>query len=266
MNELYLALRRNAEANGQAPAVIDRRQSLTWAELAAWVGAAADDLGPAPETVGILGDNGIEWVVAFLAATAAGKTIVPIPTFFSKGQREHLAKDASINRIIAATDDWTAGSGTVPVTALSQRRSSLTKAPPRESALVIYTSGSTGTPKGVRLASGQALWTAQGLAKEVSASPADRYLSVLPLPMLLEMICSIMIPVLVGGSATYDDAVARSIATGTAADIAGAFDRVKPTASVLVPQLLALYVSQLAAQQKPAPDCLRFVAVGGAPL
>jgi long-chain acyl-CoA synthetase len=266
MSDLYLALRRNAESNGQSRAMADHKQSLTWAELAVRVGAAADDLGPAPETVGILGDNGIEWVVAFLAATAAGKTIVPIPTFFSKGQREHLAKDASINRIIATSDDWAAEPGTVPVTALSHRRGSLTTAPPRESALVIYTSGSTGTPKGVRLASGQALWSAQSLAKEVSASAADRYLSVLPLPMLLELICSIMIPVLVGGSATYDDTVARSIATGTAADIASAFDRVKPTASVLVPQLLAHYVAQLDTQQKSAPDSLRFVAVGGAPL
>ena len=130
--------------------------------------------------------------------------------------------------------------------------------------LIIYTSGSTGNPKGVRLLGGQVLWSAQALAKSIGATAEDKYLSVLPLPLLLELICGIIIPVLVGGSVHYDSAAARSVGLGAPCDIAGAFERARPTTSVLVPQLLALYAGQLAASGKQPPKELRFVAVGGA--
>lgn len=265
MKDLYHALRLNAEMKGGVTAIADGKQSLTWSGLAARVSAASDYLGTNSETIGILGGNSVDWVVAFLAASLSGKTIVPIPTFFSKEQLRHLVKDASIARTIVTTAD-----GEVELQSAfrlpARGTSSLVKAPPRNAGLIIYTSGSTGTPKGVRLESDQALWSAWSLANLVSANPADRYLSVLPLPMLLELICGVMIPVLVGGSAFYDDEIARGVATGTMANIAGAIERVQPTASVFVPQLLALYVSQLVAQQRHAPNSLRFVAVGGAPL
>jgi len=265
MDDLYHALRLNAEMKGHVTAIADSKQSLTWSCLAARVGAASDYLGTSPETIGIFGGNSVDWVVAFLAASISGKTIVPIPTFFSKGQLEHLVRDASIARTIVTTVDGAAELQSA-VRLPARGTSSLGKAPPRNAGLIIYTSGSTGTPKGVRLESNQALWSAWSLAKLVSANSADRYLSVLPLPMLLELICGVMIPVLVGGTAFYDDEVARGVATGAMADIAGAIEREQPTASVFVPQLLALYVSQLVAHQKQAPDSLRFIAVGGAPL
>ncbi|HHI82812.1 MAG TPA: hypothetical protein ENJ99_06630 [Rhizobiales bacterium] len=132
--------------------------------------------------------------------------------------------------------------------------------------LVIYTSGSTGQPKGVRLESFQAMWTAITLARITGADSSDKYLSLLPLPMLLEIICAIIIPVLAGGETVFEPDVANAVATGDAVNLASAFDRVRPTMSVLVPQLLALYTQQLAAAQTRPPESLRFVAVGGAPL
>ncbi len=130
--------------------------------------------------------------------------------------------------------------------------------------LIIYTSGSTGNPKGVRLLSSQALWSAETLAKAIGASSEDKYLSVLPLPLLLELICGIVIPVLVGGSVHYDGAAAQSVGVGAPCNIAEAFERARPTTSVLVPQLLALYAGQLMAAGERPPKELRFVAVGGA--
>ena len=265
MEDLYQALRRNAERAGGVTAIADGNQSLSWSALAARVAAAADDLGTDRETVGLFGNNSVDWVVAFLAASIAGKTIVPIPTFFSRPQREHIAKDASVARVILT---GTAGESEFnsALRLSGQCAGVLSKAPPRNAGLIIYTSGSTGTPKGVRLESNQAVWSAKSMAKVVSATSADRYLSVLPLPMLLELICGIIIPVLVGGSAFYDDTIAQGLVGGAMGDLAGTIERVQPTASVFVPQLLAYYVGQMAAQHKHAPDCLRFVAVGGAPL
>ena len=90
MANLAEALACHAAEAGAQIALSDGRRSLTRSQLVEWVGAAAHDLGPAPETVGISGNNSVEWAVAFLAASVAGKTIVPIPAFFSEGQRDHL--------------------------------------------------------------------------------------------------------------------------------------------------------------------------------
>src|ERR1700686_4331027 len=65
-------------------------------------------------------------------------------------------------------------------------------------AQIIYTSGSTGQPKGVRHQSGQIAWSAAALGSATGATATDSYLSVLPLPLLLETICSIFIPPLLG--------------------------------------------------------------------
>ncbi len=264
MANLAGALARHATEAGAQTAMSDGRSSLTRSQLAGWVAAVAHDLGPAPETVGICGNNSVEWAVAFLAASVAGKTIVPIPVFFSEGQRDHLIRDASVSRMIVTGAQDNGGAAGPAVYHLTKLPARSLPAHARDSGLIIYTSGSTGNPKGVRLVSGQALWSAEALAKITGAHSEDKYLSVLPLPLLLELICGIMIPVLVGGSVHYDGSMAQSVGAGALCDIAEAFERAKPTTSVLVPQLLALYAGQLAAAGVRPPAGLRFVAVGGA--
>ena len=69
---------------------------------------------------------------------------------------------------------------------------------------IIYTSGSTGRPKGVRHQSGQIAWSAAALGSASGAAATDSYLSVLPLPLLLETICSIFIPTSLGASVHFD--------------------------------------------------------------
>ena len=248
MAKLAQALARHASSAGEQIAMSDGRRSLTRSELADWVAAVAHDLGPAHETVGIFGNNSVEWAVAFLAASVAGKTIVPIPVFFSEGQRGHLIRDARIARVML-TDSPSAESLPPSVPSYRLRELPGRGLPPqaRDGGLIIYTSGSTGNPKGVRLMSGQALWSAETLAKAIGARAEDKYLSVLPLPLLLELICGIIIPTLVGGSVHYDSGIAQSVGVGALCNIAEAFERARPTTSVLVPQLLALYAGQLAA-------------------
>ncbi len=265
MAKLAEALARHASSAGEQVAMSDGRRSVTRSQLADWVAAVAHDLGPAQETVGIFGNNSVEWAVAFLGASVAGKTIVPIPVFFSEGQRGHLIRDARIARVML-TDSPSAESLPPSVPSYRLRELPGRGLPPqaRDGGLIIYTSGSTGNPKGVRLMSGQALWSAETLAKAIGARAEDKYLSVLPLPALLELICGIIIPTLVGGSVHYDSGIAQSVGVGALCNIAEAFERARPTTSVLVPQLLALYAGQLAAANARPPAELRFVAVGGA--
>jgi long-chain acyl-CoA synthetase len=265
MGKLAQALSHHAENDAARFSLSDGRTVLTRSQLAAWVAGAAADLGQTSETIGIFGSNSIEWAVAFLAASVAGKTIVPVPTFFSAEQCSHLIRDAGIKRIIVTDTEGVDGYN-LPALALSERRAATLSQQASDGGMIIYTSGSTGNPKGVRLARGQALWSAMALAKASGATAEDKYLSVLPLPMLLEIICGIITPVLVGGSVHFDAAIARSVASGTPANIAEAFEAARPTTSVLVPQLLALYAAQLSISGKRPPESLRFVAVGGAPL
>jgi long-subunit acyl-CoA synthetase (AMP-forming) len=271
MDNIRQALSYYAGRDGNRIAMSDNQRALSRSGLLEWASGIAHELGSAPETIGILGNNSVGWAAAFLGASLAGKTIVPVPTFFSKQQRNHLIHDAEVRRLIVtnvnAIDDF---SLPCPLTLLPQRRED--SAPERslnggeDGGLIIYTSGSTGNPKGVRLCGGQACWSAASLAAASAASADDRYLSMLPLPMLLELICAVMVPILVGGSVYYDGAAAQSVTSGAPFDIAGAFELARPTTSVLVPQLLALYAGQLAAANRRAPASLRFVAVGGAPL
>ena len=202
MAKLGQALARHAAAAGSQIAMSDGRHSLTRSELAAWVAGIARESGPARETVGIFGNNSVEWAVAFLAASSAGKTVVPVPVFFSEGQRDHLIRDACISRVIV-TDTDSPFAKLNGIYRLRELHGGDYPAQAGDGGLIIYTSGSTGNPKGVRLLGGQALWSAQALAKAIGATAEDKYLSVLPLPLLLELICGIIIPVLVGGSVRY---------------------------------------------------------------
>jgi long-subunit acyl-CoA synthetase (AMP-forming) len=264
MASLLEALVRHAASDGERIAMSDGARTLTRARLAAWVGGVAESLGDAPEIIGIFGHNSVEWAVAFLAASVAGKTIVPVPTFFTSEQREHLIRDAGISRIIVTDAESAAVADFPSLFHLPECAAGALPEHSREGGLIIYTSGSTGTPKGVRLISGQAMWSAQTLSKAIQASPQDKYLSLLPLPTLLELICGVMIPVLVGGPVHFDTQVARNAGAGIASNIAEAFEQARPTTSVLVPQLLGLYTLQLMAAGKRPHEELRFVAVGGA--
>ena len=196
MASLAEALAFNAAKLGERTALTDSRRSLPWADLAALALGlrtrsrfrARDHRHPWREYLE-LGDC--------VSRCKHRKTIVPIPAFFSDQQCAHIIRDASVVRVIVSDRERPE---TLPVPFFCPRESRRDKPPglSRDGGLIIYTSGSTGAPKGVRLQSGQALWSAQTLAREISAGREDRYLSVLPFPLLLELICGIIIPVLVG--------------------------------------------------------------------
>jgi long-subunit acyl-CoA synthetase (AMP-forming) len=104
------------------------------------------------------------------------------------------------------------------------------------------------------------------LAAATQASASDSYLSVLPLPLLLETICSIFIPASIGAYVHFDTDLADRAGRGDVTGIAKAFEAYRPTTSVLVPQLLKHWIAELQAAGQQAPSSLRFVAVGGAPV
>ncbi|WP_423415527.1 AMP-binding protein [Hyphomicrobium sp. B1] len=267
MLDIISALRRNAIDQDASPAFSDDSGSLTHADLSARVAECAANLESFPHHLGLLGENSNDAVVAQLAGWVAGKIIVPIPAFFSSAQQKHILADCSVSHVIATPNAVDAarqlGVEVVPVT--NGRRAS----PPElrhGGGQIIYTSGSTGRPKGVRLALSQIERSAAMLVQATCATQDDLYLSVLPLPLLLETICAICVPLFAKARTRFDRAMTASVARGQPQGLSATFAKHDPTTSVLVPELLATWVAELDASGQKAPTSLRFVAIGGAPV
>ncbi len=85
--------------------------------------------------VGLLGANGIDWATAALAAWTSGKTVVPMPTFFSRLQLEHVLRDAGISHVIATQDAAAVGAASASASRRSRSGApSRVLFPPREPA------------------------------------------------------------------------------------------------------------------------------------
>src|SRR5712675_2456280 len=247
MRQLFDSMKRHASEAGELLAVSDQYGQLSRRELFARVTALAADLKGQPQTIGIYAPNGLAWVIAQLACALAGKIVVPLPTFFSAAQLDHVVRDASVELILASeqTTALAVQSG-VPIKLIAIHRLGAGLPDVIDGfGQIIYTSGSTGQPKGVRHLSGQIAWSAAALASATGAAATDSYLSVLPLPLLLETICSIFTPTLLGAYVHFDTGLAERVGRGDATGIAKAFETHCPTMSVLVPQLLKHWVAEL---------------------
>jgi long-subunit acyl-CoA synthetase (AMP-forming) len=265
MVELLHVLGAQSSYARDAVAMSDDDGPLGGDDLIARVACLAEEFSTLPPVLGLLGANGVDWATAALAAWMSGKTVVPMPTFFSRLQLEHVLRDAAINHVIATQDAAAVGAALgVGITPVSQRLSETRPVPTEGAGMIVYTSGSTGRPKGVRLGIEQIDWQARALAEAIEARPTDLNLSLLPLALLLETITSICVPVLIGARTHFASAVAESVGVGRPTDLLTAFEKVRPSTAVLVPQLLSGLVAQLEARQSRAPESLRFVAVGGA--
>lgn len=267
MPELLDILRGWGASRDVRSAMSDDNAAVARGELAARVAGMAEEFQDLPQVVGLLGTNGTDWAVAQLAAWTAGKTVVPLPNFFSPSQLTHVLRDAAITHVIATPDACgLAATLDIDTRPVSDRCAETLPAPAAGGGLIVYTSGSTGNPKGVRLGLEQIDWQARALATAIKASECDLHLSVLPLSLLLETIAAICVPILVGARTHFASAIAASLGTGRPTDICAALDRKQPTTTVLVPQLLASWIAQLETQGMLPPESLRFVAVGGAPV
>lgn len=265
MREIYEAFRRHTASDGDRLIFSDAANEISRCEFLNRVSALYRRLPLGADRIGILSANSIDWAIAQIMGASAGKTIVPLPPFFSPEQLGHIVRDAGVELILcsdtlrplavasgAATDAIACREGADPIEFIGGFKQ------------IIYTSGSTGLPKGVRLGERQIAWSTRALAEASDADDRDFYLSIMPLPLLLETISGIFLPVFVGGQAHFAVESANVFDAGSPPDIAQLFENIRPTSCVLAPQLLGLWVKQLATSGRRAPETLRFVAVGGA--
>ncbi len=256
MRLIFDALSRHAAERPENVAFRAGELALSWQELHRRVQALARALPAGTQPVAVAA-TGIDYLVADLAVTLAGRRLVPLPQFFSADQVAHVLKDAGCGLVLdgnlIAFHIAETGGEPPPL------------AYPGGAERVIYTSGTTGRPKGVVLGDRQLSASIAGLASAIRAEPSDRYLSVLPAAQLLEQICGMFVPILAGAEVIFLPEGVAVLFGGPSAPMTQAFETLRPTISVLAPKQLAGWVADLKATNWRAPDSLRYIAVGGAP-
>ncbi|MDJ0384735.1 AMP-binding protein [Streptomyces sp. G-G2] len=262
---------------------------------------AADNGRPA--RVGLLAENSPEWVVADLAALFASAVEVPVPTAFAAEQAASLLDTADLCYVddggTRALARWAADGGpadhgstvlpdTCPVTALDIK-ALLADIPaggaprprvPAEDAVVkvIHTSGTTSAPKGVQIRRHGLDALLTSLRARTETAVFERYLSIVPLSLLIEQVAGLYMPFLAGGSVSF--LPPGTALVGTAADAAprmlSLLRQARPTALVVPPTVAGLFLAL--SDQNPGesvPERRRrifghegsvFIACGGAPV
>lgn len=183
-----------AERMPEAPALVDRRRTVTYGELWQAVeraarGLVALGLGRG-DRVAVYLEKRIETVVALFAAARAGGVFVPINPQLKPRQVEHILDDSGARLLVSSTDR-------LATLALGQEMRPVAVDAPdwvqldgvesphlvidADMAAILYTSGSTGLPKGVVLSHRNLLIGAQSVAQYLGLKPEDRALALLPL-------------------------------------------------------------------------------------
>ena len=217
--------------------------------------------------VGLIADNGPDWVAADLAAQKAGVVLVPLPAFFTSAQRAHASGASGMDGVLGAPLPGYDAAGEIEGLPFYRREPQRTALSPGTSKIT-FTSGTTGTPKGVPLSSAQQWAVARALAAVTRHLGLRRHLCLLPLSVLLENVGGVYAPLAAGmefcvpplrevglhGSSSFD---ARACLA--------AIRRWQADSVILLPQMLAAMCAALE-HGAAAPRSLKFAAVGGAKL
>jgi long-chain acyl-CoA synthetase len=273
---ILAALRSVAAGDPSAIALRGATENIGHGRLLTRVEMYAAELGRHDaRVIGLLADNGIDWIVADLAALDLGAALVPVPHFFTASQVAHIVDSTGMDSLLV--DD----PARLPAEIAERFRQGArlgelvmfeaVDRPPRSAtrhgpAKITFTSGSTGTPKGVCLSADcieQVTFRLHGRFEGISI---ERHLCVLPLATLLENIAGVYVPLLSGASVDVLPLSVLGLSGSSRMDGAALLETIgRRHIESLILQPAMLRELTAAAQSQPDADTsLTFVAVGGA--
>jgi len=275
MKTLLTQLEQQARTSPASIAIRSGDESLTYDQLMSAVQQTADQLkGNRVKSLGLYLDNGIEWIVVDLAAMAACIRIVPLPWFFSDEQISHAIQNGAVDSLVFATEvpSGIVGAGS-PIRLYKGSQQQSIKPRTSQSAVtasiggkVSYTSGSTGKPKGIELDYAFIDQTCRSISVAISGLGTETHLSILPYATLLENIAGVYVPLMLGKTVYAESSASVGLSADLRLDPAKlqqTVNQIRPNSLIITPQLLELFC-MLVESNAVDPECLVFVAVGGA--
>lgn len=225
--------------------------------LADRLAAAAAAPADRPVRVGVVCGNTPEFVIADLALLAARLVEIPVPIAFSAEQAAGLLAEADVCLLDGEGAERLAQWGRDEVlrpgcAVVRLSAAELAAAADRPLALpaarsgadweckIIHTSGTTSRPKGVRIRAHGLAALLESLQAVMPAGAFARYVSVVPLSLLIEQVTGLYMVVLHGGTLVQPPARARLVGTAAtaASDMLPYLAAARPTALVATPALV----------------------------
>ena len=268
LERLHQLLVTFARDHGDAIAVHGATERFTFRQLLAEVGLRTHSLrarSPGPLVLAL--DNGPQLLFWDLAALFAERPCVIVPSFFSTAQFSHCIGQSGASHVLC-DPQWR---GALAELGFAQQDAFWVREPepavilPAGTAKITYTSGSTGKPKGVCLSAEALLRVARELEMASRPSEPRRYLTVLPLGVLLENL-GVYAALMAGASVLLYPQAQLGMGGASQVDfkrLLGAIALSGAQSLILVPQLLLGLITAIE-RGLMRVGALRFVAVGGA--
>lgn len=219
--------------------------------------------------VALLTDNSPDWIAVDLATQALGITLVPLPTFFTPAQWQHVVSQSGVQAIFCEREEVAQALGFTLPSSAALYESAVDIAPVDGLdgiQKITFTSGTTAEPKGVCLSTAQQWEVARALHAAVGELKLRRHLVTLPLPVLLENTAGCYTAMLTGAEIICPPLAEIGLTGASSFDPVRCLDaiaRYQAESIILLPQMLLALVAASAPNDARIRS-LKFVAVGGA--
>jgi long-chain acyl-CoA synthetase len=236
------------------------------ARLAAALGA----MRPRVQVLGLLADNGADWIALDRAAQRSDVTLVPLPGFFTAAQLAHAVQASRMDSLFCHDASLAQSLGFSPAglpDGMPWHRRSIARHSAASRAMKItFTSGTTGAPKPVQLSTREQWQVARSICQALGPLRLRRHLCLLPLALLLENVAGVYAAEIAGAQCCVPPLAEVGMQGASGFDAGAclaAIERWEAQSVILLPQMLVALTSALEAGAR-LPRSLRFAAVGGA--